>query len=365
MRAPEGPYGFSVIGLHSQVLSKVADEASVLREDRKAAFKRELLGLAWRFASGSTQAKSPISLKAYEEAREQQKFSPVPVGQDGRTRWWWFSDRFYRDEDDLEPQDVMALAYEMITARERKIENARARMLQGANGNATQRGHLSRDAKLRIWERDNGRCRNCGSDRLLQFDHVVPLALGGSNQEGNFQLLCDACNQAKGGNLGEPEPGGPSESRHGLAEEIAKLKAAFYDGVKSEREALVGSLDAGETDAAIYAGLIVATNLMKQELQIIEGWIDEAAAEVGKGTATGDQVAASRELIAWAEPELEALQVEFDALALARDQLARDLPRDQRSQAFDESQDRFEETKQRIIRPLSEKVEALQAEVAS
>lgn len=41
-------------------------------------------------------------------------------------------------------------------------------------------------------------CLNCGSSTSLEVDHVVPLALGGSNKMGNLQILCATCNRSKG-----------------------------------------------------------------------------------------------------------------------------------------------------------------------
>ncbi len=32
----------------------------------------------------------------------------------------------------------------------------------------------------------------------LEFDHIVPAALGGSHQSENLQLLCRSCNRRKG-----------------------------------------------------------------------------------------------------------------------------------------------------------------------
>jgi 5-methylcytosine-specific restriction endonuclease McrA len=39
---------------------------------------------------------------------------------------------------------------------------------------------------------------SCGSSDRLEFDHIIAVAKGGSNTERNIQLLCEACNRAKG-----------------------------------------------------------------------------------------------------------------------------------------------------------------------
>lgn len=51
--------------------------------------------------------------------------------------------------------------------------------------------------KFYIYLRDHGVCGNCGSSTGVQFDHVFPCSLGGSNHVDNFQLLCDKCNVEK------------------------------------------------------------------------------------------------------------------------------------------------------------------------
>ncbi len=59
--------------------------------------------------------------------------------------------------------------------------------------------------KAQVWERDGGRCvfqtsegRRCLERGRLEFDHVIPWALGGSNHAGNIRLLCRAHNQLAG-----------------------------------------------------------------------------------------------------------------------------------------------------------------------
>ena len=49
-----------------------------------------------------------------------------------------------------------------------------------------------------IFERDGYVCTYCGSDKLLEGDHIVPLSRGGSNAFDNLATACRPCNQSKG-----------------------------------------------------------------------------------------------------------------------------------------------------------------------
>lgn len=55
--------------------------------------------------------------------------------------------------------------------------------------------------KLRIYDRCHGRCAVCtrlvAGSLLPVYDHIVALANGGENREGNIQLLCSVCHRAK------------------------------------------------------------------------------------------------------------------------------------------------------------------------
>lgn len=48
-----------------------------------------------------------------------------------------------------------------------------------------------------VWRRDGGKCVKCGSRKNLEYDHIIPVAEGGSNTARNIELLCETCNRAK------------------------------------------------------------------------------------------------------------------------------------------------------------------------
>lgn len=53
-----------------------------------------------------------------------------------------------------------------------------------------------------VFDRDRWQCKGCGqkgNEATLEIDHIVPLALGGSNDISNLQVLCRSCNRQKGG----------------------------------------------------------------------------------------------------------------------------------------------------------------------
>jgi HNH endonuclease len=66
-----------------------------------------------------------------------------------------------------------------------------------AKSNGFGSRYISDEVKRAVWVRDNGKCRSCGSDENIEYDHIHPVSKGGNSEIDNIQLLCRPCNRAK------------------------------------------------------------------------------------------------------------------------------------------------------------------------
>ena len=177
----------------------------MLRKDATAAFART--GAAffarYRFQAGGLEASKDLGGGSYARLLRQQRETPVLMLRDearGRA-WWMFRDAFYAEDEGLTALEVKALLLERETLRGRRVQRAVALMEQQTAPAVTGRDAIPDAVKLFVWQRDGGRCVGCGSRTQLEFDHVIPLALGGANTARNLQLLCTQCNRRKGASV--------------------------------------------------------------------------------------------------------------------------------------------------------------------
>lgn len=63
------------------------------------------------------------------------------------------------------------------------------------------RHSIPKKVKQEVWQRDGGKCVECGSKENLEYDHIIPMSKGGSNTTRNIQLLCESCNRKKSGKI--------------------------------------------------------------------------------------------------------------------------------------------------------------------
>jgi hypothetical protein len=62
---------------------------------------------------------------------------------------------------------------------------------------SVSREPIPEHVRFSVWRRDQGKCVQCGSNKDLEFDHIIPVSKGGSSTERNLQLLCEKCNREK------------------------------------------------------------------------------------------------------------------------------------------------------------------------
>ncbi len=171
----------------------------MLREDTNARFETGFLRR--RFVSGRREFDF-ISGLTHRAIMREQASAPVAIAEDERRTWWMFRGRFFWEDDGLAADEVMALVHDRERRLRRRIERAKDMMVAGAEAASPRREPIPEDLRREVFRRDGGRCNACGADELLQFDHIIPLALGGASTPENLQLLCAPCNREKGAGLG-------------------------------------------------------------------------------------------------------------------------------------------------------------------
>jgi 5-methylcytosine-specific restriction endonuclease McrA len=169
----------------------------MLREARDAGFERRRW--RWELWLGSTPVGLTWSGRAMRALRERAAVAPAVLLRRGDRALWWFEDRFWWADDDLHGGDVLALVRERERRGRRRLERAHAAL--AGETRTRRRDVVPRPVRQAVWERDGGRCVQCGADFELQFDHVIPVALGGASTVENLQVLCGPCNRAKGAAL--------------------------------------------------------------------------------------------------------------------------------------------------------------------
>ena len=179
----------------------------MIRHDTSAFFYRS--GLIFRryyFSQGGKAILSPKGRPVrwkpaqYRTIQLRQQSKPVPVIYSRERQWWMFEGTFYWDNDNPTSRDLLARIPDRERKAERKLE--RAHMLLNIDANPQpQRRPITRDMRRAVFERDGGKCVQCGGTFDLQYDHIIPVALGGATSVENLQLLCSQCNLEKSDSL--------------------------------------------------------------------------------------------------------------------------------------------------------------------
>jgi len=176
-------------------------------ENCRLIFKPPILGYRGRLTFYVGKTFYPlwkVEKKVWEDGQSAQMTRPITVCRIGERHYWQFRNRFYWDNDGLTFDQVYALLETRLQREQATIERAQAIVATGARRQPVARGAIPDDVKHLVWVRDGGRCRQCGSQVELQFDHVIPVALGGASSAENLQILCGPCNRRKGAGITTP-----------------------------------------------------------------------------------------------------------------------------------------------------------------
>lgn len=93
------------------------------------------------------------------------------------------------------------LIYDFLEKRRRKLARLQHQVSADVSATDNQRQRIPDEVRHEVWRRDEGKCSRCGSRTNIEYDHIVPVSLGGSNTARNIELLCEACNRSKGARI--------------------------------------------------------------------------------------------------------------------------------------------------------------------
>ena len=183
-----------------------ADGSVELRQDPSAGFWRDSLGFLWGnriWFAGTGCPPCELRPGTYRRLRAWHDRGDLPVfiARERRRQWWWWRNAFYWESVDCGPEDVAAL----LMMLERDDEQGIAWELD-----ARMAEPIPDAVRRLVYERDLGRCLACGSDELIQYDHIARWSLGGGNDPRNIRLLCAGCKRRQA--IGRPDRSDPASA---------------------------------------------------------------------------------------------------------------------------------------------------------
>lgn len=170
----------------------------ILSWERGGIFRRDQGKAVLYAGSRGTVHVANMSREQFDAAERAQKTQVCFITRIDDRSYWKFQDRFYWDDEGLAAHQVHALLATRQQRRDAQVQRAEQTFAMGTMPRQNQRGAISDEIKHFVWTRDGGTCRTCGSTSELQFDHVIPVSMGGSSEPENLQILCGPCNRRKG-----------------------------------------------------------------------------------------------------------------------------------------------------------------------
>jgi hypothetical protein len=127
--------------------------------------------------------------------------TPVKYLSVGDRNYWRYDDRWFTDSDGHDSDEVRALVITYDLRLDKKLSQAKTAASAQRLPDGSLRESIPESVRHSVWERDGGACRSCGSKSDLQYDHLIPVSMGGANSVDNLQILCGPCNRRKGASV--------------------------------------------------------------------------------------------------------------------------------------------------------------------
>jgi hypothetical protein len=164
-----------------------------------------LLTGKWRISlqvgKAKTFSKRRLTRREWKEMKSQSELTPVFYMKIGERNLWRYAGKWFSDSDDLKADEVKALVASYGLGLRKKVSEAKTVASAKRVPDGSLREFIPESVRHNVWERDGGACRQCGAKSDLQYDHLIPVSLGGANTEDNLQILCAACNRQKGASV--------------------------------------------------------------------------------------------------------------------------------------------------------------------
>ncbi len=105
--------------------------------------------------------------------------------------------RLSKSDESANEDELRLLFLDEVDSERRKYERLRRKFSDDVDKTRNNREPIPEAVRVFVWRRDEGKCARCGSQRKLEYDHIIPVSKGGGNTARNIQLLCEECNRKK------------------------------------------------------------------------------------------------------------------------------------------------------------------------
>lgn len=113
------------------------------------------------------------------------------------SRQYLYQDAYWETDNTYTHEQMSLLIKDACDEERRKFERLKQKF-SGLGDTKASRPTIPEAVRIEVWRRDQSACVKCGSRLHLEYDHIIPIAEGGSNTARNIELLCEDCNRKKG-----------------------------------------------------------------------------------------------------------------------------------------------------------------------